>query len=106
MDLFQAAKQNPAKILFGSASSIVAIIGSLFALDARYAHADDLDKVKVETKEIVREYSLNFRKQMLEDKLFELEMKRTASRDNSLSQVDQALYERYKRQSLELGAPK
>lgn len=103
MDFFQAIKHNPGKVIFGSASSIIAIIGALFALDSRYAHASDLERVKVETKEIVKESSLSLRKHMLEDKLFELEMKKSTSKDGTLSPVDQALYDRYKRQSSEIG---
>lgn len=111
--MMQTVKDHPLKIFLGSASSIIAIIAALFALDARYAHAKEVDKIKVdyvrevekiktETKETVRDTTLNLRKQILEDKLFELDLKRLQNRNQQLTPMDQALYDRYKRQSQEL----
>lgn len=97
MSVSDTIKNNPGKILFGSASSVIAIVGALFTLDARYAHAADVERDKAQTEKIIRETSLTLRQQMLEDKLFELDVKGAQSRGN-LSPLDVALRERYKRQ--------
>jgi len=104
MTMIETIKENPWKILFGSASSIIAIIGALFALDARYAHAADVEKAKIETKFYIQETALTIRKQNLEDKLFELELKRAQSKDQKLSPMEQALHDRYTRQSQEISS--
>lgn len=115
MSMLQTVKDHPAKIALGSASSIIAIVAALFALDARYAHAKEVDKIKVEyireidkikmeTKDAVKETTLTLRKQILEDKLFELDLKRLENRNQRLSPMDQALYDRYKRHTQEIEA--
>lgn len=104
MSMLEVVKHNPGKMLLGSASSIIAIIGAMFALDARYAHAADVEKTKTETKQIILQTALTLRKQNLEDKLFELELKRAQTKDQKLTPMDQALYERYKRHSQEIEA--
>lgn len=97
MTIAETIKSNPGKIIFGSASSIIAIVGALFTLDARYAHAADVEKDKAQTARIIRETSQTLRQQMLEDKLFELDVKKAQANGN-LSPLDAALRERYKRQ--------
>lgn len=98
MALPQVVKDNPWKALLASASSIIAVVGALFTLDARYAHAADVEKDKVRTERIITETSQNLRKQMLEDKVFELDIKKAQTRDQKLNPVDQALRDRYQRQ--------
>lgn len=98
MMLPQLIKENLLKSIFVSASSVIAIIGALFTIDARYAHAADVEKDKVRTERIITETSQNLRKQMLEDKVFELDIKKSQARDQKLSPVEQALRDRYQRQ--------
>lgn len=101
MTMSETIRSNPGKILLGSASSIIAIVGALFTLDARYAHAADVEKEKAQTAKIIRETSQTLRKQMLEDKLFELDVKRAQTNGKS-DPVESALRERYKRQIEEI----
>lgn len=99
MSMADTIKSNPGKILLGSASSIIAIVGALFTLDARYAHAAEVEKDKVQTQRIIKETSQTLRQQMLEDKLFELDVKEA---QRKLDPVEAALKERYKRQISEI----
>lgn len=101
MQVPQVVKENPWKIMLASSGSIIAVVGALFTLDARYAHAADVEKDKLKTEQVIRETSLTLRKQMIEDKLFELDVKK-AQTDGRLSPLDTALRERYKRQIEEI----
>lgn len=105
MTMLEKVKENPWKVFIGSTGSIIAIVGALFTLDARYAHAADVERNKIETQKIIRETSNLLRKQMVEDKLFELDIKE-AQANGRLSPIDSALKERYKRQLRELRDPK
>ena len=49
MSVTDTIKNNPYKIILGSSGSIIAIVTAMFTLDARYAHAADVEK---ETKSI------------------------------------------------------
>jgi hypothetical protein len=91
-------KTNIAKIAFGSIGSIIAIVAALFSLDARYAHATDVDKTKLQTQDLIQDTSQTLRRQMLEDKLFELDMKKAQAKEKQLPPVESALKERYQRQ--------
>lgn len=102
MTMVDTIKNNPWKVLFGSASSIIAIVGALFTLDARYAHAADVEKDKARTEKIIIETTANLRRQMLEDKLWELDIKKEQSPTGRLSPYEAALRERYVRQINEL----
>lgn len=102
MTMVETIKNNPWKIIFGSASSIIAIVGALFTLDARYAHAADVDRDKARTERIIIETTTNLRRQMLEDKLWELDIKKEQSPTGRLSPYESALRERYIRQLDEL----
>jgi hypothetical protein len=95
---------NPIKILLGSAGSIIAVVTALFAIDGRYAHAADVERDKKETQLIIQQTTNTLRRQMLEDKLFELDVKREQSAKQKLSPIDAAMKERYKRQLNELPA--
>lgn len=101
MTVMEKVRENPWKIILGSSGSIIALVGALFTLDARYAHAADVERNKKETQQIIRETSTVLRKQMVEDKLFELDVKE-AQANGRLSPIDSALKERYKRQLKEL----
>jgi hypothetical protein len=98
----QSVKNNLGKIVFGSASSIIAIVAALFAIDARYAHAEDVQRTKIETQQLIQETSKTLRKQMIEDRLFELDFKKAQSRDQKLPPMESAVRERYQRQLDEL----
>jgi hypothetical protein len=102
MTMLQSAKDNPLKTLFTASGSIIAIVGAMFALDARYAHAADVAKDKAETKQIIQETAAVVRKQMLEDKLFEYDVKKEQSPTQKLTPLDAAMQQRYKRQLDEL----
>lgn len=85
--------------------AVISIVSTAFAIDQRYAHAEDVEKFKTEQSQaIVVQGQLQtqaldmFRRQMLEDKIFELEL----IPQNKRTVVDNAKLERYKRQ---LGAP-
>lgn len=98
MTISETLKNNPWKTLLGSASSIIAIVSALFALDGRYAHAADVERDKAYTERIVIEASQTLRQQMLEDKVWELDIKREQSPTGKLSPYEAALRERYLRQ--------
>jgi hypothetical protein len=105
MNIAEILKNNTWKITLGSSGTIITLIGALFTVDARYAHAADVAQDKVQTHRIIHETTQTLRRQMLEDKLFELDIKRSQSRDQKLSPIDQALRDRYQRQ-LEEATPK
>ena len=96
--VLQKVKDNPGKFALGSAGSVIAIVTALFALDARYAHAADVEKDKKQTQQIIQETSLTLRKQMIEDKLFELDVRKAQTKEQKLSPIDQAMKDRYQRQ--------
>jgi hypothetical protein len=96
--VLQKVKENPGKFALGSAGSVIAIVTALFTLDARYAHAADVEKDKRQTQQIIQETSLTLRKQMIEDKLFELDVKKAQTKNLKLAPIDQAMKDRYQRQ--------
>jgi hypothetical protein len=100
MTISDTIKNNPWKIIAGSSGSIIAIVTALFTLDARYAHAADVEKDKIIIQRTVKESTSMLRQQLLEDKLFELDIKR--AQPVGLTPVDSALRERYQRQLREL----
>lgn len=104
MTFIDTCKNNLGKIAFGSAGTIITIVGALFTLDARYAHAADVEKDKIQTERIIRETSTNLRRQMLEDKLFELDAEQASAKDGKLSPVKQAMKERFERQLRDISA--
>jgi len=106
MPVMQTIKENPWKIMLGSSGTIITLVATLFTLDARYAHAADVEKDKKQIQQVVRETTTGLRKQMLEDKLFELDVKREQSTNQRLSPIDAALAARYKRQLDEIAQKK
>jgi len=106
MTVVETVKSNPVKILLGSAGSIIAVVTALFALDARYAHAADVAKDKVQTEKVIKDTAVILRKQVIEDKLFEYDVKKEQSPDRRLSPIDSAMQQRYKRQLEDLNAGK
>ena len=98
MNITELLKNNAWKITLGSSGTIITLVGALFTVDARYAHAADVAAEKAQTHRIIQETTQTLRRQMLEDKLFELDIKKAQSRDQKLSPIDQALRDRYQRQ--------
>lgn len=98
----QIIKDNPWKSILGGIGTLVPVITGLFALDARYAHADEVEKNKTETKQLIISTTQDLRRQMLEDKLFELDLKKAQNKNGQLSATDAALRDRYQRQLDEL----
>lgn len=87
--------------------TLLALVSAIFAIDYRYAKAQDVKDKQAQIQQIVQDAVINIhkqnleaisgiRKQTLEDKIFEIDVK------PKLSSVDQALKERYKRQLREL----
>ncbi len=91
-------KENPMTVLLSSSGSIIALVAALFTVDARYAHADGVEKDKTEMKQAIQESSTAIRRQMLEDKIFELDLRKSQNKNNQLSPIDQALRDRYQQQ--------
>lgn len=82
------------KLYLGSTGSIIAVIAALFTIDARYAHAEAVAKEIATTQQVIKETTQNIRKQSLEDKLFEIDLKRA---QKQITPTDEALRYRYQR---------
>jgi hypothetical protein len=106
--MISAAKENPAKTILGMSGSIIAVVVALFSLDARYAHAADVEKMKQETQEVIKQTAIVLRKQSIEDKLFEYDLKKeeAEAKGKKLSPTEIAVQKRYKRQLEDLKAGK
>jgi hypothetical protein len=98
MTVADSFRNNPGKYVLGSAGSIIAVVTALFTVDARYAHAADVEKDKAQTQKVIKDTAVILRKQSLEDKLFEYDVKKAQSQDRKLTPMDTAMQERYKRQ--------
>lgn len=97
-----ALRENPTKILLGSAGSVIAVVTALFAVDARYAHAADVEQAKTNIQRSIESSTMTIRQQMIEDKLFELDLKKAQTPRKELAPIDAALKQRYERQLNEL----
>jgi hypothetical protein len=93
-------KENPLKTVASIITTCGVIIGGVLTVDERYAHAVDVEKVQQQTARTIETQIGGIRRQMLEDKLFELDTKREVNK--GLSPVDEAQYKRYNRQLMEL----
>ena len=102
MQVMQTIKENQWQILLGSSGTIITLVATLFTLDARYAHAADVAKESQQIHLAVKSAVSNLRKQNLEDKLFELDIKKEQAPNQRLSPIDSALAARYKRQLEEI----
>lgn len=90
------------KVTIATTGTIIALVLAVFTLDSRYARAQDVLKENDKTQMVIKETVKNIRKQSIEDKIFELDLKKSQNRDNKLGSIDAALYERYKRQLIEV----
>jgi len=71
---------------------VVAILGSIWALDNHYASAADVEKVQKGLEAQI----VQMRQEKIEDELFMLDIKKQ-QQNGKLSPLDAALYERYTR---------
>ena len=104
-NLKQTVKENPYSTI-AALSSFIGLVAPLVGvfgwLDSRYAHAEDVIK---QQSSVIREMSVmqrrtsdqlfNLRKQGIEDKMFEIELK---MEQGNASNIEKAQYERLKRQ--------
>lgn len=83
---------NKLKTIAASLGAVVAILGSIWAIDTHYASAADVAAIKQELGSQIQQ----MRTEKVEDQLFELDTKK-AAQNGKLSPQDQALYDRYMR---------
>jgi len=102
MTLLAFFKNANVKFIINYSGAFISLIAAVFALDSRYAHATDVEKENSKTQQVIQETTQTLRKQILEDKIFELDMKKAESRNQKLEPLDSAMHERYKRQLREL----
>jgi hypothetical protein len=95
------------KIVLSSISVIGAIIGAFLTVDSRYVLAADFESYQKQTQQIIQKQTqelqnqgILLRKQLVDDKLFELDAKR--GQGGALSPIEDAQYRRYQRQQQEL----
>src|SRR5271165_145543 len=102
--LTQTVKENPIKSFLGTAGLLIPVIGTMFLLDARYAHAEDVNKAIANIQQSVEQSNVNLRRQMLEDRIFEMDMKKAQMPKQRLNPIDQAIRDRYNQQLKDLNA--
>jgi C4-dicarboxylate-specific signal transduction histidine kinase len=103
-NLTQTVKENPIKSLLGTLGLLIPVVGAMFLLDARYAHAADVEKANNQLQQSIEQSSANLRRQMLEDRLFEIDMKKAQMPKQQLSPIDQAIRDRYNQQLKDLNS--
>lgn len=94
--VFEWLKENPIKIATSVIGLLVAVAGTILAIDARYAHASDVIELKQQLiandlRSDIR--SLKSRKLIVEDKIIELTPKIESKKNTD---ADRLIYERYK----------
>ena len=102
--LTQSVKENPIKTFLGTIGLIIPVVGALFFIDSRYAHAADVEKSNSLLQQSIEQSTTNLRRQMLEDRIFELDMKKAQMPHQQLSPIDQAIRNRYQQQIDDLTA--
>jgi hypothetical protein len=103
-NLTQTVKENPIKSFLGTAGLLIPLVGAVFFVDARYAHAADVEKSNNQLQQAIEQSSQTLRRQMLEDKLFEIDMKKAQMPKQQLSPIDQAIRDRYNQQLKDLNS--
>lgn len=112
-------QKNMIPVIASTITSLTVILSAAFLIDSRYAHADAVEKqqssvndmlkqnqlasdaaIKYQTLEL-KQQTLLLRRSIIEDKLFELDIKRESDKNRRLAPVDEAQYSRYSRQLLE-----
>ena len=105
MDLGAIIRSNPVKTIVGAASTLATltvVVTTIFALDGRYAHAADVAAEANKTQQLILQTTQDLRKQQLEDKIFEIDLRKSQSRTQQLTPIDEALRSRYQRQIREM----
>ena len=99
MDM-QLLKENPVKSSISILTLVSMLVGAVITVDSRYVKADDLTSLKVYTEKLIVQQGEqiqsnvnSLRKQMLEEKLYDLESVHPKRR----SSADNARIEKYKR---------
>jgi len=99
MDM-QLLKENPVKSSISILTLVSMLVGAVITVDSRYVKADDLTSLKVYNEKLVVQQGEqiqsnvnSLRKQMLEEKLYDLESVHPKRR----SSADNARIEKYKR---------
>jgi hypothetical protein len=90
-------KENPLKATAATVAAAATIIGAILTVDARYAHAADIQKEALTQQKQITKIEAD----RLEDKVFELDMKK-ADKPKDWTPVDEAMLQRYKRRSLDI----
>ena len=80
--------------------TIIALVGALFTFDSRYAHAEDVKKDSAQTQQLVEKTTNNLRRSLIEDKVFEIEVKQAQAKKPD--PIDAAIKARYLRQLSEI----
>ncbi len=88
----QILKDNPVKSTLSVVGSIATLVGALFALDARYAHAGDVQTYQ----KSVQKQLIQMQHDNVDSKVFEMEL-RKSSKPKQWTTVDQAILDKYKR---------
>ena len=91
-------KEHPLKTIAALVAACSVIIGALFTVDARYAHAGDFQVLQQQLKQ---QWQDN-KKEIIEDRVFELEL-RKASNAKAWTSIDEAMLVRYKRKLEDIG---
>ncbi len=104
--LICSVKENPIKTIFGSAGLIIPVVAALFTVDARYAHAEDVKQANKTLQESIEISASNLRRQMLEDRIFEIDIARSQRKDQQLDAKAQAIRNRYQQQLDDLNTKK
>jgi hypothetical protein len=84
-------KENPLKSLAAFLSSVAVVLSAVFTVDTRYAHAKEVETLKKDAKTQI----LELQRSNLDDKVFELEI-RKSTKPKEWSSTDQLMLERYK----------
>ena len=85
------------RTIAASFGAVVAILGSIWALDTHYASAADVAQLKQDLGAQIQQ----MRREKVEDILFDLDQKK-AAQHGKLSPADQANYERQRRRLKEI----
>lgn len=83
-------KENPLKSLAAFLSSVTVVLSAAFTLDTRYAHAAEVEKIERQTAKQLQE----MQRGALDDKVFELEIRKSA-RPRDWTKTDQLMLDRY-----------
>ena len=102
MGIKAAVEENPVKSVASVVAAAGVIVAAVFGVDERYAHAVDVQEYKASTVVEIRSQTQQMqvqtqvlRQQMIEDRLFELDMR---AGQGQLTPVESAQQQRYLRQ--------